>query len=109
MLEIYFNLHKMCLSVRSKGLVIKHADQITLSNVTFKVREGGRQRVIKEKKKNVHAFVKGMEIDKAASDKGRRVSYNPYKAGHFYYVDSGEPVYTANEVSIIGKAIYVNN
>ena len=109
MLEVYFNLHKSCLSVRHKGLVIKHTEAITLSNVTFKVREGGRQRVLKERKKNVHAFVKGVEISKAPSSEGRRVSYNPYKAGHFYYVDSGQPCYNANEVSVIGKNIYVNN
>jgi hypothetical protein len=36
-------------------LVVGHALSLRLNNVLFQVNEAGRQRVIKEKKKNVHA------------------------------------------------------
>tara|TARA_R100001086_G_C11756193_1_gene236794 strand:- start:80 stop:493 length:414 start_codon:yes stop_codon:yes gene_type:complete len=42
-----------------KGRVVDHRDQVLIHNAEFRVREGGRQRVIKERKKNVHAFVVG--------------------------------------------------
>jgi hypothetical protein len=62
----------------------------------FKVSEAGRQRVLREKRKNVHAFVEGiigdpMNLPDPADL--QRVSYNPYKAGTFVLRDSGTPVH----------------
>lgn len=62
--RIYFNLHRRLWSVQSyvkgKGWrVIGHAREVYLSDVTFKVSEAGRQRVIREKRKNVHAYAIG--------------------------------------------------
>ena len=59
--EVYFNLHKHVFSVRSarSGRVILHTDRVHIRNPEFVVRQGGRQRVLKERKKNVHAFVRG--------------------------------------------------
>lgn len=96
---IYFNLYKKTFSVRSRhksnyGLVMFHADNLMLNDVKFVVREKGREKVIKEKSKNVHAFCYGT-IDvksKEDSDKGRLISYNPYKSNHFYYIDDGSKV-----------------
>jgi hypothetical protein len=57
--EVYYNLHKKCFSIRHKGIVISHANTVKLADVTFVVRKAGRERVLREKKKNVHAFVRG--------------------------------------------------
>jgi len=59
---VYRNIHKNCLSVRNvkTGLVMAHVDSITLKNVKFKVSAKGRERVLKEKAKNVHA---GVEVE----------------------------------------------
>ena len=91
---VYFNLHKKCFSVKSRqgstyGRVLYHTDTINLNDVKFVVRESGRLKVIKDKRKNVHAFCYGT-IDlknKEGSEKGRLISYDPYKYGHFYYKD----------------------
>lgn len=91
---VYFNLHKDLFSVMSRqgstyGKVLFHTDNIILSDVTFVVRPKGREKVIKDKRKNVHAFCYGyIDIkDKKEQTKGRLISYNPYKAAHFYYKD----------------------
>lgn len=87
--EVYRNLHNGMLSVRQQGLVVAHVHTIDLSSVEFKVNEAGRQRVIREKKKNVHAFVCGLMIAANAPSGDnvqrywKRVSYNPYKSGAF--------------------------
>ena len=63
--QVYRNLHNRLLSIQDAktGLVIGHATTVDLKDATFIVREAGRQRVLKEKKKNVHAFVKGTLTD----------------------------------------------
>jgi hypothetical protein len=59
--EVYRNLHKDCWSVRDSKtrLVISHVDYIHLQNATLVVRPAGREKVLREKRKNVHAFIKG--------------------------------------------------
>ena len=64
LVETYFNLHKKRFSVRAcegpdKGRVIAHRKAVCLLNVKFKVSEAGRQRVLKEQRKNVHAVMRG--------------------------------------------------
>lgn len=86
---IYRNLHTGGFSVRYRGRVIAHDDYFIGRNVEFRVSESGRQRVIKEKKKNVHAYSACDKYTFAGSNDYRlvdtldRVSYNPYVAGHF--------------------------
>jgi len=62
--ETYRNLHRGCISVRRKGLVKQCTAKIALTNATFVVQQGGRKRVLREKRKNVHAFVKGTPTHK---------------------------------------------
>ena len=57
--EVYRNLHKKCWSVRQRGKVKLHTDYICLKDVEFKVSQKGRERVLREQRKNVHAFIKG--------------------------------------------------
>lgn len=62
---IYFNLHKRIWSIKAlsgerKGLVIGHAQNILLSDVNPKVSQAGRERVLREKCKNVHAGLTGI-------------------------------------------------
>ena len=94
--EVYFNLHKHLFSVRSarSGRVILHTDKVHLRNPEFVVRQGGRQRVLREGKKNVHAFVRGdcpfyrLNPRNATLD---TITYNPYKYETFVYEDNGKP------------------
>lgn len=88
--EVYRNLHKKCWSVRQRGKVKLHTDYICLKNAEFKVSQKGRERVLKEQRKNVHAFIKGFIVDAAEINKmpddsveWTDVSYNPYKYNSF--------------------------
>ncbi len=66
-------------------LVIAHVDSIWLSDVRFKVSEKGRERVLRERRKNVHAGVQGIwepHLCKSR-DNFERVSYDPYRSGNF--------------------------
>ena len=88
---IYKNLHNGLFSVKQGGLVVAHIDSVLLANVSFKVNESGRNRVIKEKKKNVHAFIVGYILNvnhTPASLLKRSITYNPYKFNYFYFKDN---------------------
>src|SRR6056300_391723 len=84
--EVYWNLHKKKWSVReAHGRVLEHTSVIYLSDVDWVVQEGGRQRVLRESKKNVHAFARGV-VDTNRENfywHARYVTYNPYKYSSF--------------------------
>lgn len=89
--EVYRNLHHNCFSVRQDGIVCCHAEEIPLILVEFRVGKKGRERVISEKRKNVHAFVRGT-VSAFADDiyhflKQRPLRgfarYNPYESDQF--------------------------
>lgn len=91
--RIYFNLHKKLLSVQHKvngrWKVVKHVDSITLRDVKFKVSQAGRERVLREKRKNVHAFLEGEEISEIPICQFK-ITYNPYKYKTFVINDGSE-------------------
>lgn len=103
--RIYRNLRKNCYSVQWQGKVIAHVDSIVLKNVRFQVSEAGRQRVIKDKRKNVHAYIIGQVSMNAALDKGMRVSYNPYVAGEFNV--GGIPIRQASEAHLTTRGVFI--
>lgn len=84
---IYRNLHRGAdFSVRYRGRVIHHLDELIAENVTFKVNEMGRQRCLREKQKNVHAFVVAenyIPYASLTSDGRSQICYDPYTAGQF--------------------------
>lgn len=108
--KVYRNLTQQCYSVMHKGIVIAHVLSCKLTNATFKVSEAGRQRVIKQKRKNVHAFIEGewdrSELGAFYSQFLKRVSYNPYEAP--YFMDGTAPVHKASEVYLTDKGAYVS-
>lgn len=111
---VYFNLHKKCWSVKAlegerKGLVIAHANELALEHCQFKVSEAGRQRVLAERRKDVHAGVVGYVSE--GFDPGlctNPISYNPYKAGHFYNKVTDEPVFHASKVWLINRTVFTS-
>ena len=46
-----------------RGKVLEHNTEFFLKDVEFKVSQAGRNRVLKEQRKNVHAFVCGTPDD----------------------------------------------
>lgn len=106
--KVYFNLRKKLFSIQHKGLVIAHKDKVMLTNAQFKVNESGRQRVLKEKRKNVHAFVIGEWSDylEEVID-AQEVTYNPYKYSSFVFKNDLTPIDKADKVWLNNRTIKV--
>jgi hypothetical protein len=107
----YFNLHKFVFSLRNKKtkLVEFHSHIAVLKNCKFKVSEAGRQRVLKEKRKNVHAGIEGelcgFENDYNI-DEFTELTYNPYKFSGFVVKSTEELVKSAELVILENKRIF---
>ncbi len=115
-IEAYKNLHKDCWSVRQDGLVKFHCHTISMRDCLFVVRPAGRAKVLREQKKNVHAFVRGYILiarDVRAEEEAEtciwdNVSYNPYKFANFVD-DQGEPVEVAPFVDLTKTGVIALN
>jgi hypothetical protein len=105
---VYFNLHKKCFSIKAlegamKGRVVAHRDTVLLFQPTFKVSQAGRERVLREKRKNVHAGVCGNWYEgldeqptlSSVKERGELVTYNPYKYTSFVYKEDESEVDSA--------------
>ena len=67
-----------------QGVVRFHCTQIFLKNVTFPVNERVRLEVVRDKKKQVHAYVEGFIIDRPTYfDNYEAITYNPYENKKF--------------------------
>jgi hypothetical protein len=110
-IRIYYNFTKKIFSVQEKvngsWKVVEYTNEIFIRNATFKVSESGRQRVLKQKRKNVHAFILGERFPFIPKSFVYRdeVSYNPYKQGNFMLVSENKPLDRAKYVAIIGGKV----
>ncbi len=102
---VYFNLHKHVWSVMVRGRVQRHSEFVTIVDADFVVRAAGHRKVLEQRRKNVHAFVRGTDVTHkpfggVAAGPGVQLSYNPYKGPHFYRKDTGEVVESARVVEL---------
>lgn len=109
---VYRNLHKNCLSVKDvkTGRVIEHVDSIVLKNVKFKVSEKSRERVLREKCKNVHAGVEGEWMKNENPPELNdcvRVVYDPYKFSSFVKDDTLEPQKSCNYAVVTIRGVFI--
>ena len=125
--SIYRNLHNGLISIKSasSGLVLGHAQSVDIVGADFVVKEAGRQRVLRDKQKNVHAYVKGLLLNTGGFKpyKGRSIgpaygailpshkdiviSYNPYKAPHFVIKGTSDKVSKASLCTVSHDGIIV--
>ena len=94
---VYFNLHKKVWSVKAlegpeKGRVIAHKEIVHLRNAIPKVSQKGRERVLRERRKNVHAGIVGELIDGIPENSWVTnpvfPTYNPYLYSTFVEKDT---------------------
>lgn len=111
--KVYFNLHTHLFSVQDlrSGKVVAHGNNIILKNPTFKVSEAGRQRVLREQRKNVHAYVIGTyaganEIQQLEQDFMQQAYYNPYKLSTFVEKETQQPLHSAELAVMMDKQVY---
>lgn len=108
---IYRNLRTKGFSIRHRGKVVSRLEDFYAYNCEFKVNKKGRDRVLKEGQKNVHAFVVcehyslyPHSYDRFKDDDTIRnspdlkeIRYNPYRADHFQNSD-GQEIHYVNAV-----------
>jgi len=127
---VYRNLHKegnvyslKALDGPAKGRVVAHAHGVMLEDCQFVVSETGRKRVLKEKRKNVHAGIVGELVSVAGYqtrihvakliealpqyndeswlktfNPGIPVTYNPYLYTSFVIKGTTTPIFKAEKV-----------
>lgn len=83
--------------------------KVVLSDATFKVSQAGRKRAVREKRRNVHAWVEGVasnliiKPDAPMISCGDIVRYSPFSKHTTFYKGTpnfATPVYTAEMVSL---------
>lgn len=108
LVKVYKNLHNGLWSIKDAktGLVLGHTSELSLHVCMFIVSESGRQRVLKEKKENIHAYVIGYyHCDKAVFTDGVVITYNPHKDSHFTTLESNRGAYVriADQTSMVAE------
>ena len=97
--QAYRNLHHpgvtYSLRDRRSQRVVDRAGVVILSDAVFRVQPGGRARVLREKRKNVHAYVQGTVSAAGPATGWRRARYNPYHLAEFVDAETGVPVHAA--------------
>lgn len=107
---IYRNLHSKSFSVQYKGKVIARPKNFVAEGCEFRVSEKGREKVLLEKRKNVHAKIacdSWFEINCSPlipSD-DKQIYYNPYNVSNFQY--KGEVILSTDRVlGLYGEKIF---
>lgn len=103
MVEVYRNLHNGLISIRDAKTkhVLGHATSVCLTDATFKVSQAGRERVLAEKRKNVHAVVKGrLQGNLEGFTMPLLATYNPYKYDSFVNAKTEEALQAASKVHV---------
>jgi len=96
--KLYRNLNNGKWSLMQNGIVKAYARQVAMKDCSFKVSEKSRQRVLKNRKKNVHAFIVGiLSSDLDTNENLTQVTYDPYKRGDFHEMN-GRPVISARYI-----------
>jgi hypothetical protein len=111
--EVYRNLHKNCFSIRKNGRVVDYRaddETLTLVDVKFAVQPAGHAKVIRERKKNVHAFIRGTVSFRSPVAYQELASYNPYKGDTFFTSFGGRqtPIHTARRLTLSDGKVWVN-
>ncbi len=93
--KVYFNLHRKLFSVVNikTGKVIDHSYGLSLNDPEFRVQQGGRRRVLREQRKNVHAYVVGnLDLCYSVPNEAIETTYNPYKYNSFVLKYNKKPI-----------------
>jgi hypothetical protein len=130
--DVYVNLNRSCLSLRSahgpdRGRVIAYAQAVAIEQASFVVSESGRLRVLSRRVKSVHAHIRGrvtillcdeqrepaMALARELDELARTfliepVRYNPYETTCFVNRFDGRPIHDAAQVVITAARVYAS-
>jgi hypothetical protein len=108
---VAYHFYKRCFSIRDakSKRILGYADHIVISDVKFIVHQSGRMKVLKEKKKNVHAYVKGQFLYSLQGQHAgimREAYYNPYRTEAFVDKESAGCIQHANLARCVDRRVY---
>lgn len=111
LVRVYRNLNRpgfFSILDKKTGRVVGYAKSITLEHARFIVGEKGRQRVIREQVKNVHAFVEGVFLSAGGGIPARSKAgyYNPYITPWFIDELTGAALSRSSLVHCQGSRVY---
>jgi hypothetical protein len=94
------------------GTVLDHGVSVTIVDAVFNVRIGGRDRVRRERRRNVHSFVEG-QLESVCKD-GKtvlpgewiEVTYNPFYTDTFIEKATGRPVLSAKKAVLQSGSVF---
>jgi len=113
---VYRNIRTKTYSIKDvkSGLVIDRRDSgFIIQAAELVVSKAGRERVLREKVKNVHAGVRGffntMEDDYELPPHAVKITYDPYKMAFFHIKDNPhKAVHYAESVYFMKSGLYVS-
>lgn len=93
-IEVYRNLNRKgkVYSIRQNGIVVAHSTAICIRDAQFLVNKSGKEKAIKTKTRNVHAFVRGFYATSGMGTTAKNndlpifIHYNPFKPWGFYHI-----------------------
>lgn len=113
-IRVYRNLNNGRMSLQAKEgkswKVVGHVENCVLSSVKFKVQESGRQRVLRDRRKNVHAWGEGIllgEFDRSIATP-IDLSYDPYHDETFKQRGTENPITACEYLAVRCNRVYVS-
>ena len=98
-------------SIKHNGRVINYLESGHIQNGRFQVSEASRQRCLREKKRNVHAFIvsekEPTQLQYPPLENVSEVSYNPHRGGTFFLKSDGSIVTFATDIYLLNGRAYV--
>lgn len=112
--RVFRNFKHDCYSVLQDGKLKLVAKQVRLVNVEFRIRETGRQRMIRDQRRNVHAFAVGTLVDFAHPSEGRDLDslsgrsaiYDPHQFNSFVDQETQAPLREASVVQMDERGLF---
>ena len=104
-------------STKYRGKVIDYFNLAVIRNGKFQVSDAGRERCLRTKKRNVHAFIVSSDEPSILADNTClpvgldlvEVKYNPYRSNTFTRAGTDEPVTSAERIYLFDGRCFINS
>jgi hypothetical protein len=109
--RIYRNLQTGTMSLQQKvnksWLVVGHVTNAAIEYPKFYISQSGKLRVIREQRKNVHAWIEGRLIGISADSlRLEEIHYCPYTSDSFSWKKTGKLIESANLFVVIDNQVF---
>jgi hypothetical protein len=113
--RVYRNLNNGRISVQAQDdqnrwKVVAHVQDLVMCQVSLTVRQSGRQRVIAQRQKNVHAWAEGrlVGVVDEALDCPINLAYDPYRNSCFVERSSQKPIVQCQALVVRNNRVFVS-